>query len=75
MIRCEKTGIILNNEMDDYSYPGIVNGFLIEPSEFNYVRQGSKLRPMSSMSPTIIVSSLKEIHIIFIYRSIFMYTF
>ncbi|XP_001607488.2 glutathione hydrolase 1 proenzyme [Nasonia vitripennis] len=64
LVLSEKTGIILNNEMDDYSYPGIVNGFLVEPSEFNYVRQGSKLRPMSSMSPTIILNEDQTVRLV-----------
>lgn len=49
----------MNNEMDDYSYPGIRNGFGLEPTEFNFIRNGtSYLRPMSSMSPTIVVSKV-----------------
>ncbi|KAF2733872.1 gamma-glutamyltransferase 1 [Polyplosphaeria fusca] len=47
-----ETGIILNNEMNDFSIPGVSNtkGYL--PSPQNFVRPGKK--PLSSMSPTIV---------------------
>jgi gamma-glutamyltranspeptidase/glutathione hydrolase/leukotriene-C4 hydrolase len=44
------TGIIYNNEMDDFSTPN-TTGF--QPSESNYIAPGK--RPMSSMSPSIIL--------------------
>eukprot|EP00092_Neocalanus_flemingeri_P032572 GFUD01035427.1.p1 GENE.GFUD01035427.1~~GFUD01035427.1.p1 ORF type:complete len:627 (+),score=232.88 GFUD01035427.1:244-2124(+) len=47
------TGIILNNQMDDFSYPNILNSFGIPPSENNMVGPGK--RPVSSMSPTVVV--------------------
>ena len=46
------TGIVMNNEMDDFSTPGQSNGFGLAPSEPNYVEPYK--RPLSSMSPTII---------------------
>lgn len=47
-----QTGIILNNEMDDFSQPGRPNAFNLTPSGLNYIRPFK--RPLSLMSPTII---------------------
>ncbi|PWN95389.1 gamma-glutamyltranspeptidase [Tilletiopsis washingtonensis] len=46
------TGVILNDEMDDTSTPGVPNAFGLRPSPFNYPAPGK--RPLSSTSPTII---------------------
>ncbi|KAI7895210.1 gamma-glutamyltranspeptidase [Mucor mucedo] len=47
-----KTGIVLNDQMDDFSIPNTPNQFGLYPSEFNYVGPGK--RPLSSITPTII---------------------
>jgi gamma-glutamyltranspeptidase/glutathione hydrolase len=48
------TGVILNNEMDDFSiYPGVPNAFGLVGAENNSVARGK--RPLSSMSPTIVL--------------------
>ncbi|KAG2015512.1 lincomycin-condensing protein lmbA [Coprinopsis cinerea AmutBmut pab1-1] len=46
------TGILLNDEMDDFSTPGTPNGFGLWPSPYNYPEPGK--RPLSSTAPTII---------------------
>ncbi len=46
------TGIILNNQMDDFSVPGSPNGFHYEPSPYNFIYPFK--RPQSSACPTII---------------------
>ncbi|WP_244325788.1 gamma-glutamyltransferase [Shewanella aestuarii] len=52
------TGILLNNEMDDFSVkPGVPNGYGLIGGEANAV-QGNK-RPLSSMSPTIVMKDGK----------------
>ncbi len=45
------TGIILNNQMNDFSIPGTTNEFGYPPSPSNYIRPGK--RPMSSITPVI----------------------
>lgn len=46
------TGIIMNNEMNDFSVPGVRNSFGFIPSPANYIRPGK--RPLSSISPVIV---------------------
>jgi gamma-glutamyltranspeptidase/glutathione hydrolase len=48
------TGVVLNDEMDDFSiYPGVPNAFGLVGAENNSVASGK--RPLSSMSPTIVL--------------------
>jgi gamma-glutamyltranspeptidase/glutathione hydrolase len=48
------TGILLNNEMDDFSAkPGVPNAYGLVGGEANAVQAGK--RPLSSMSPTLVL--------------------
>ncbi len=50
----EGTGVLLNNEMDDFSAkPGVPNAYGLIGGEANAVEAGK--RPLSSMSPTIVM--------------------
>ena len=51
------TGILLNNEMDDFSTPGQPNAYGLAPSQANFIRPGK--RPLSSMSPTVVLQDGK----------------
>jgi len=48
------TGVILNNEMDDFAIaPGVPNAFELIGADNNAIQPGK--RPLSSMSPTIVL--------------------
>ncbi len=54
------TGVLLNNQMDDFSaQPGVANYFGLVGAEANAVAAGK--RPLSSMSPTIVLKDGKPI--------------
>ncbi|KAI9028043.1 gamma-glutamyltranspeptidase [Hyaloraphidium curvatum] len=49
------TGVIFNNEMDDFSFPGVVNNGSqsgLPPSPANYIEPGK--RPLSASAPAIV---------------------
>jgi len=52
-VTSERTGIVLNNEMDDFSIrPGYPNAYGLIGGEANKVEAGK--RPLSSMSPVVL---------------------
>lgn len=57
-----ETGIIMNNEMNDFSIPGASNFFGYIPSPANYVAPGK--RPLSSISPTIVESPDGKLYLV-----------
>ncbi|XP_063962702.1 glutathione hydrolase 1 proenzyme-like [Lytechinus pictus] len=61
-VRGEKTGILYNNEMDDFSKPGENNVYGVPPSPSNYIEPGK--RPMSSMTPLIVVDREGDVRLV-----------
>lgn len=47
-----ETGVMMNNEMNDFSIPNVTNAFGYIPSPANFVRPGK--RPLSSIAPVIV---------------------
>lgn len=47
-----ETGIIMNNEMNDFSIPHVSNEFGFAPSPHNFIRP--RKRPLSSITPVIV---------------------
>ena len=58
----KSTGILLNNEMDDFSSPNITNFFGLKPSESNFIQPGKRM--MSSMCPSIITDQLGNLRLL-----------
>ncbi len=58
-----KTGILLNDQMDDFSLePGVPNAFGLIGNEQNAV--APKKRPLSSMTPTIAVDGTGQVRVV-----------
>jgi len=58
-VRGNRTGIIFNDEMDDFSTPGTKNSFGVPASPSNYIESGKM--PMSSMCPTLVFDANDEV--------------
>lgn len=63
MVTVPGTGVVLNCEMDDFSArPGVPNFFGLIGSEANAIEPGK--RPLSSMSPTIVVKNDRSVMVL-----------
>ncbi|KAK4280969.1 hypothetical protein QN277_012519 [Acacia crassicarpa] len=56
------TGIVLNNEMDDFSIPTIVSPEELPPAPTNFIRPNKK--PLSSMTPVIVTKDDRLVGVI-----------
>ena len=55
-------GLIYNNEMDDFSSPGMVNEFGLKPAPVNFIQPGK--RPQSSSAPVVIVDENGDVDVV-----------
>lgn len=56
------TGLLFNNEMDDFSIPNALNYFGLASSPLNFIAPGKK--PLSSMSPSMLLDKYGNIRLV-----------
>ena len=61
-MRSNTTGIIFNNQMDDFSTPNITNAYGLKPTKANFIKPGK--RPQSSACPTIVEDEIGAVKLI-----------
>ncbi|XP_065280283.1 scoloptoxin SSD14-like isoform X3 [Dermacentor albipictus] len=54
-------GVVLNNQMDDFSTPGMRNFYGVAPSVANFIFPGK--RPMSSMAPVVVIDEKGDVQL------------
>ncbi|KAL8577143.1 hypothetical protein ACOMHN_052445 [Nucella lapillus] len=61
-VKGSRTGIIFNNQMDDFSTPNTTNFYGVPASPANFIAPGK--RPLSSMSPTVVVDGSGNVQLV-----------